>query len=282
MAENQANNILVASDPTFELDVYGRSNLVIVDFWAPWCAPCRMLMPILEKIAVENADWITLIKVNTDECPVAAGNFGIQGIPAVFAVLNDEVVDQFQGALPETAIRQWVAKLKSKVEMSRLETIANSDPAQALKQLRDLAASNPNDDELVIRLAQQLIVSEETAEAQELIDRLDQRGFLEPAAARIKAQLSLLQKSQAKDIPALRKTVEQAPKDFEAKLKLAEALAGVGEYVEACELGLQLVVADRRATGEKARELMVEIFRVLPEDSEITSNYRRQLALALY
>jgi putative thioredoxin len=282
MSDSVATNVLVASDPTFEMDVYGRSSVVILDFWASWCAPCRMLMPLLEKLAKENVDWVTLIKVNTDECPVAAGSFNIQGIPAVFAVLGDQVIDQFQGALPEPAIRQWLERLKPRWQLNRLDSIAKSDPDEALQRLRELVADNPTDDGLTVRLAEQLFESGQSEEARSFIEKLEQRGFLEPAAARIKALLSLQQKSETADIDGLRLAIEKSPNDFATKLRLAEALAGRANYVEACEIGLQLVAEDRKATGEKARELMVEIFRVLPDDSEITSKYRRQLALALY
>lgn len=282
MSESQANNVVITSDPTFESDVYGRSSVVILDFWASWCAPCRMLMPLLEKVAKENSDWVTLIKVNTDECPVAAGNFGIQGIPAVYAILGNKVIDQFQGALPESAIRQWLVGLKPKWELSQLDAFSKANPQEALQRLQELVAKNPEDESLVVRLAERLSELGRFEEAGQAIERLERRGFLEPTAARIKAKLSLQQRANSCDVEALRREVERSPNDFATKLKLAEALAGSANYVEACEIGLQLIGQDRRLTGEKARELLVDIFRVLPEDSEITSKYRRQLALALY
>ena len=141
-----------------------------------------------------------------------------------------------------------------------MDSSAKTDPARALQRLRDLVANNPNDDELIVRLTVQLFELGQTEEVGEWIDKLDQRGFLEPNVARIKAQLSLRQRAESTDIPSLRRAAENAPKDFGAVLKLAEALAGSEEYEEACELGIFLVSNDLKLTGEKARELMVELF----------------------
>ncbi len=275
-------NILITSDPTFEADVYGRSSVVVVDFWASWCAPCRMLMPTLEKIANENQDWLTLVKVNTDECPMAAGKFGIQGIPAVFAILNDSVVDQFQGALPEKSILEWLEPLKSMWELSQLESEFLANPDAVIDRMQSMIESNPKDATLKIRLAEKLLALNRFDEAAALVEQLESRGFLEPEATKLKSQLNLMGRKSTDSIDSLAEQVQKNPKDFAAKLKLAEALAGSQQFERACEVCLELVAQDRRVTGEKARELMIDIFRTLPDESEITSKYRRQLALALY
>lgn len=282
MSEAKPPNILITSDPTFEADVYGRSSVVVVDFWASWCAPCRMLMPTLEKIAGENQDWLTLVKVNTDECPMAAGKFGIQGIPAVFAILNDSVVDQFQGALPEKSILEWLAPLKSQWELSLLENDFLANPVAVIDRLQTMIESNPKDATLKIRLAEKLLILNRFDEAAVLLEQLESRGFLEPEATKLKSQLNLMGRKSTDSVEALMDLVQKNPKDFTAKLKLAEALAGSQQFERACEVCLELVAQDRRVTGEKARELMIDIFRTLPDESEITSKYRRQLALALY
>lgn len=282
MSESKPPNILITSDPTFEADVYGHSSVVVVDFWASWCAPCRMLMPTLEKIANENQDWLTLVKVNTDECPMAAGKFGIQGIPAVFAILNDSVVDQFQGALPEKSILEWLAPLKSQWELSQLENDFLANPDAVIDRMQTMIESNPKDTTLKIHLAEKLLILNRFDEATALVEQLESRGFLEPEATKLKSQLNLMGRKSTDSIEALMEQVQTNPKDFAAKLKLAEALAGSQQYERACEVCLDLVAQDRRVTGEKARELMIDIFRTLPDESEITSKYRRQLALALY
>jgi putative thioredoxin len=281
MTENAAN-IQSTSDPTFEADVYGQTSLVVVDFWASWCAPCRMLMPVLEKVAQQNQSWIKLVKVDTDQCPQAAGKFGIQGVPAVFAIVGDSVVDSFQGALPEVAVANWLLKLKPLWELQQLDKLLQDDPQTAKERLTELVAQSPNSAAYVIKLAQLLLDEGSIAEAQQLIARLEARGFLEPEATKLKAQLELKVPVDPQRIEQLREALKQSPADHAVKLSLAEALASSGDHVESCELCLQLVSADRKATGEKARELMINIFRVLPDDSEITSKYRRQLALALY
>lgn len=276
-------NVLVTSDPTFESDIYGRESLVLLDFWAPWCAPCRTLIPILEKLAGENQDWITLIKVNTDECPVAAGTFGIQGIPAVFAVLEDQVIDQTQGAIPEIAVRQWLDRLKPRWQVTQLNRLFATEPEQALAQLRTLVELQPNDAALKLKFAERLFEHDQVEQAQQCLDDLQSRGYLEPEALRLKARIFLLSlQLDEPDIARLRQQIGTNSQPYGAKLQLAGALASRAEFEESCQLCLQLVAEDRKKTGEKARELMIEIFRVLPDESDLTANYRRKLASALY
>lgn len=283
MSDGSKTFLIATSDPTFQADVYGRSGVVILDFWASWCAPCRMLMPVLEKLAEENQDWVTLIKVNTDECPIAAGGFGIQGIPAVFALVQDQVVDQFQGALPESAIRQWLQAVKPKWLLAKIEDAYKSAPEKAIEQLRNLIADHAASDELKIKLLDWLIQGNKIQEANQCIEQLESRGFLEPETERLKSRLTLLaMKTSSASADSLRQTLHADPKNHAAKLQLAKYLAGNELYEQACVACLELVRDDRKATGDLARQLMIEIFRVLPDDSEITSKYRRELALALY
>lgn len=271
------------TDASFQADVFEKSQtgLVLVDFWAEWCAPCRLLGPILEKLAVEFSGRFCLVKANTEQAGEAAGQFGVTGIPAVFAVLHGEVIDSFQGALPEDSIRTWIENHLNAELLSEASRLVTRDPAVAEAKAREHLAAYPNDSTAMIVLAESMLEQGREAECQEILEKLEDRGFLETEAERVKAALELKRRASV-DVDAARRAAEADPGNFELQLELAGALAGRQQYVEAFEICLGLVAKDRKQTGEKARELMVEVFRVLPEGSELTSDYRRQLSSALY
>jgi putative thioredoxin len=275
--------IINVTDANFEQDVIERSHrgLVLVDFWAEWCAPCRMLAPILEKLANDYAGGFTLVKANTDETPGAATSFGVSGIPAVFAMLEGKIIDGFQGALPEPAIQEWLDRLLKSATLVDAKRLRDSDPQAAEARLRELLEQEPQNDDARLALGELLLERGDLEQAREIVERLEARGFLEPAAERLKAGIDLNSKSGA-DLEAVRAAAAAQPENWARQLELAEALAGQQQYVEAFEICLNLVARDRKQTGEKARELMVEVFRVLPEDSPLTSEYRRKLSTALY
>ncbi len=275
--------IIDTSDTSFENDVFVRSQLglVIVDFWAPWCAPCRTLGPILEKLAEEFQGRFTLVKANTEEAPKAAGQFNVSGIPAVFAVFDGQVIDGFEGLVPEQSIRSWLEHLERRGALVEIEHLLESSPAKAQEKLTPLLAQAGDEPELLNLHADLLFRQREFEACQAVINRLEQRGFLEPRAEKVKAALELQGKAGA-DIDAIRAVANASPQDFAKQFALAEALAGIQSYPEAFEICLSLIAADRKNTGEKARALMVEIFRALPDGSELTSEYRRKLSMALY
>jgi putative thioredoxin len=271
------------TDEQFDLDVWTRSELglVLVDFWAEWCAPCRILAPTLEAVVNEYRERCTLVKANTEVTPKAAAQFGVQGIPAVYAVLNREIIDSFQGVIPAESLHQWIVALLAQSDLVEVRRLATTDPAEAEIRLREMHAQSPTNSAISLALAEVLFEAESIEEAQAVVHQLEERGFLEPEAEKLKARLYLHQQAGV-DIEALQEQAKTAPGDYQLQYQLAEALAGRGDYAAACDIGLSLVERDRRLTGEQARALMVEIFRALPDDSELTSEYRRKLSLALY
>lgn len=275
--------IIDTTAATFQRDVFDRSHdlPVIVDFWAAWCAPCRMLAPVLEHLAEEHDGKFLLVKANTEEVPAAAGQFGVQGIPAVYAVCGGEIVDFFAGALPEPQIRTWLERVFAANEVFEARRLEETFPAAAEAKYRHLLAQSPNDAEAHIGLARTLLAQERCDESRAVIDELARRGFLEPEAERVKAALDL-RGMEGFDVPALQAQVAAEPGNLALQLQLAEALAGTQQYEAALELCLSLVQRDRKEFREQARQIMVDIFRILPEESELTNKYRRKLAMALY
>lgn len=278
--------VVSTTDDSFDTDVIVRSQLglVIVDFWADWCAPCRMLAPLLEKLAEEFQDRLTLVKADTEKNPVASQRFGVSGIPAVFAMLDGVVIDAFQGALPEPALREWIEKCLVVEQLFRVQQQIVTDPQAAeatLREIMDRGELTDRTDQTKVLLLQALHEQGKHEACEQLLEELAGRGFLEPECERIQSELALQDKSTA-DVDALREAIEQDPQDLTKKLELAEALAARKDYPAAFEICLELITKDRATTGEKARLLMLDVFRVEGDESEVTREYRRKLSMALY
>ncbi len=282
-ASNKSPWIVETDEPTFEQDVFERSKEtpVVVDFWAAWCAPCRMLAPVLESLADEYAGRFVLVKADTDRVPGAAGQFGVQGIPAVYGVIGGQVVEYFAGALPEEQIRPWLDRLLAAAELDQATRLEETDPAAAEATYRKLLEQVPNEATASIGLARSLIAQERDDEARAVIDQLQERGFLEPEAEKVKAELEL-RGMKGGNIDELRTNAQSNPDDLNVQFQLAEALAAAKQYEPALELCLKIVERDKKGVGEQARQLMVDVFRVLPDDSELTPTYRRRLSTLLY
>jgi putative thioredoxin len=274
--------IVETTDQTFETDVMTRSQLglVVVDFWAEWCAPCRMLGPILEKLAEEFKGRFTLVKADTEKTPIAARNFSVAGIPAVFAMLDEKVIDSFQGVLPEENAREWIERCLKAEELFRARQLVASDPEQAETKLRELLADGAGD-EARVALLEVLHQQGKKEAVRDLLVELEKRGFLEPECEKIKSELELQSHSDV-DISALLSKAEASPEDLPLQFELAEALAAQAKYEQAFAICLDLLAKDRNNLGEQGRQLMVDIFRVLGDDSELTREYRRKLSMALY
>ena len=280
--------IMDGTEQNFESEVLARSNelLVVVDFWAPWCAPCRELGPVLERLATENAGQFLLVKVDIDQQPGLAQAFGVRSIPHVFALRNGQLADQFMGALPEDQIREWLAQFQpSPAELLVLEArkLEQEDSAAAEAKYREALELVPQDDRIRIQLARLLLKQHRNADCRDILTQLEARGFLEPEAENIKAELDLrAAAAEAGGVGECRAALAASPDDPQLKMKLAEALGAAQQFQEA--LDLCLVVA-QAATGDlrnEARTTMVNLFHMLGPEAELTKTYRRKLATALY
>lgn len=280
--------VLNVTTQSFEQDVIERSmqTLVLIDFWAPWCAPCRQLTPILQKLANEFAGQFVLAKVNTEEEPQIAGAFGVQSIPWVVAFLNGQPVDQFLGVMPEAEIRAWLTRLLPSpaeilaTEAAELEATA---PQQAEAKYREALALDAGNELILTRLAGLLWRLGRTDETQRLIERLEAQGDLNAEAAAIKSEMELrAAAAETGGVEEARKTAAAHPDDLGLQIQLADALGAAQQYREALEVCLAVVSKDRTGAGQQARETMVKLFQVLGPASELTSEYRRKLATALY
>lgn len=272
----------------FQTDVLERSKQVpvVVDFWAPWCGPCRMLGPILEKLAREKNGAFVLAKVNTDREPSLAAAFGVQGIPAVFAVRDGRPVDQFTGAMPESQLRAWLEGILPAEDETRSEAaraLAAEDPAAAEAAVRAILAEYPNSKAARRVLAELLFASGRLKEAEPLLEELAEMGGADEACERMLSEIRLQEAVRTQGDPAeLQARLRADPHDFAAALALAEIEAARHDYAAALEHALHVVARDRGDLRESARALMLRVFNVLGNDHPLTEEYRRKLTMLLF
>ncbi len=280
--------ILAADDQSFQRDAVERSRdtLVVVDFWATWCQPCRLLSPILDELARQYDGKFVLVKVETEKAPAVAAGFGVQSIPAVYALRDGQLVDYFVGLLPEGQIRAWIDRLlptPAEQLVAEARHLVNQNPKAAEAKLNEAAALDPNLAAARLALAELLLAQGRNDECQQVIAGLEERGFLEPEAEKIKSQLHMAQQSEkAGDLDALQQRVAASPNDLQAKLELARALAAAHRHQEALDTALAVVQTHDKSFAGPAKELMIDLFRVLEDQSELVTEYRRKLSTALY
>ncbi len=242
-----------------------------------------MLSPILEKLAREYGGRFLLAKVDIDQTPEVAGQFGVRSIPAVFGVRDGAVADAFMGVQPESVIRTWIDRLLPTEAESQAEAarrLESSDPRAAEAKYGQALALQADLPQAQIGLARIALAEGQIEDATARLVALERRGFLEPEAERLKAAL-ILQAQGTSSVDSARALLAAHPADLKLKFALAEALAAAGQYADALALCLDLVERDRKGVGEQARQVMVAIFQLLPPGDELVTEYQRQLSLVL-
>ena len=275
--------VIDSTDETFERDVLQRSQEipVIVDCWAPWCGPCRVLGPILERLAYERDGQIQLVKVNTDENPQIARALQVQSIPAVFAFIQGRLVNQFVGALPEDQVVKFVDSLiPSEADRKAAEGYRMMQQDQIpIARLHFEAAleENPEHEAAGIGLAALLMGLGELDRAVELARRFPDN----PASKSILGSLELRNAIGERDPDAIRAAAAAAPDDAEARFRHGCLLALEGQMERALEELLESVRLDRYACDEGARRRLLDLFNMLGEHPAV-SEYRRRLGSLLF
>lgn len=280
--------IVETCEATFQQDVVERSRevLVVIDFWATWCQPCRLLGPILEKLAEEYQGRFVLIKANVDEMQMVAGSLGVQSIPAVFAVREGQIVDQFVGLLPEPQIQAWIDRLlptEAENLTDQAEGLELHNPAAAEAKYRQAIELQPADAKARTGLARVLLAENRLDEAQTILDELAATGLLDTEGERLVAELQLrVEEKEIGGVPQAQAAAAADPANLALQLNLAKALSADSQFQESMDLALGLIEKDRAGVGEEARKLMVQIFHLLGPESELANEYRRKLTMILY
>ncbi|MCH2213310.1 MAG: tetratricopeptide repeat protein [Fuerstiella sp.] len=289
MSDSENANIISATSETFRADVVEASMQlpVVADFWADWCAPCRQLMPILEKLANEYAGRFRLVKINVDECPEIAGAIGVQSIPLVLGFIDGQPATQLPGAHDETAVRSWLDGFLPSPAVEAwntglaAETEGRIDDAES--EFRKALELDPDKSEFAIALARVLLAQDRIQECAEIIEKLESRGFLEADAEALKDQLSI--RSQVEDsggTTRARAELAADPENCELQIRLAEALGVDKKFEESCEMLLEVIRNNFGEHRDQAKDAMVGVLAMMGPKSQLASKFRRQLSTAYY
>jgi putative thioredoxin len=264
-----------------------KQTPVLVDFWAPWCAPCRALTPILERLAQEYEGQFVLAKVDSDQNPDLAREFGIRSIPNVKAFVDGQVADEFLGALPESAVREFInALLPTPGELIRRDAAAQAaagDRERALALLASAAELEPNNTAIQVDRIEMLLDLGRIAEARTIASTLGPLASQDPRSGRVLARLQLADSdAEQTDAPVLETRVLSNPADLEARLRLAKLYTSQQRYEPAFEQLLEIIRRDRAFGDDAGRKTMLAIFDLLQGQSELVGRYRKLLASALH
>jgi putative thioredoxin len=259
---------------------------VVVDFWAPWCGPCRVLGPVLEAEVQALGGKVKMVKLNTDENPSLAMEYGIQGIPAVKAFRDGKVVSEFVGARTAAFVRSWLAPLAPSEGAQGLARATaalqagRSEEAEAA--LRPLVDDPEVRDQARVLLARLLLGLGRLDEVRGPITGIDPRSAASSAVPSIETMLTLADEARtAGGEKAARAALTATPNDLAARYTLASALVARGEYAGALENFLEVVSRNRKLKDDGARLAMLAIFEQLGNESPLTQDYRRRLQIVL-
>jgi len=283
------SHTLDVTTATFEQEVIERSKQVpvLVDFWAPWCGPCRSLGPILEKLAEEYGGRFVLAKVNSDENQALAMDWGVRGIPSVKAFVNGEQLDEFSGALPEGLVRQFLEGIMPSpaedLRAQAMETYRRGDGAAAMALLVKARVLDPAHAGVVADMAEILLDQAEAEAAKKLLEGLPDAARDDPRVAALIARADIALKTAGlPDAATLEQAVAANPDDLDARLKLANLHIAQQRFDLALEQLMTIVQREPMFQDEAARKTMLMVFEMLGPESKLTRDYRRRLAGALH
>jgi len=278
---------------TFVRDVIEESKRqpVLVDFWAPWCGPCRQLTPILEKVVRAAKGKVKLVKMNIDDHPQIPGQMGIQSIPAVIAFVNGQPADGFMGALPEGQVMAFLERVtKDRIggEAEDLLKTADAallegDPASAANLYAELLAEDNTNVPALAGLARSYVETGALEQARQTLAMVPESKRNEPAVTAAQAALDLVEQAKSLGpLAELEQKVAADPLDHQARFDLALALNSKGRRLEALEHLIAIVKRDRKWNDDGARKQLVQFFDAWGPTDEATIEGRKRLSSILF
>jgi putative thioredoxin len=268
-----------------------RRQPVLVDFWAPWCGPCRQLTPILEKVVRAAKGKVKLVKMNIDDHPAVAGQMGIQSIPAVFAFVNGQPVDGFLGALPENQVAAFIERLtKDRIsgdEKDQLKladaALVDGDPTTAAEIYAQILAEDGANVHALAGLARCYVETGAIEQAKQTLAMVPDGKRNEPSVAAARAAIELAeQAASVGSIGELEHKVSSNPTDHQARFDLAIALNAKGRRQEALDQLVEIVRSDRKWNDDGARKQLVQLFEAWGPTDPLTVDGRKRLSSILF
>jgi len=274
---------------SFQADVIDASMQVpvLVDFWAPWCGPCKVLGPMLENLEAQYGGRFRLVKVNTEENQELAQHFRIRSIPTVFAWVGGRPVDQFQGALPEPQLREFIDRLMpnpSDLELdAALQAIEKGDRATASEHLKKALALDPSSDGARMTYAQLLLEENDPAAAQAQVDAMSPAAQQDAHVQALVTQIrAMLEENALPPAPELEARVAANPGDLQARLELAQHCIAHKAWEPALEQLIEIVRRDRAFGDDVGRKTMIQVFDLAAAQPQLVSAWRRKLSSVLF